>query len=720
MKKLLVLLVAICCFNGIKADEGMWMLSHVSPQSMKIMKDLGLELSKKELYNPKGSSLKDAVVAFGGFCSGVIVSPDGLVFTNHHCGFGNIQALATPENDILKNGFVARTQADELPAKGLFVRLLQRTDDITKDVMKAYNKAYKKMMTEKPELTNAEIEKFRSFAIDSICNEIENKYNKKYPKLISEVESYYTGNEFYINIYKQYDDIRLVFAPPQSLGKFGGETDNWMWPRQTCDFSVFRIYSDNNNEPAEYSATNRPLQAKRYAKISLDGYEKGDYCMTIGYPGSTDRYLSSFGITEQMECGNAARINVRGVKQDVWKRWMNSDATIRLQYASKYAQSSNYWKNNIGMNKALKDLGVVEQKQAKEKQITEWAKKKKSTNVRFGNIISELSEAYKSRKEAVYALSFLQESFPGGPDMFRIANYYNHLQKAVDNDAKESLKNRIRTQYKDRNEQVDKETMIVLMENYAKQVKPEYLPSFYEIIKNEYNQDYTAFVNDMFSKTFLNNPNCIDSTFTEEQVKNDMAMACLNSVQELGAKLKKQISTANLTVSENERKLCQAIVEMEFDRPHYSDANFTMRLSYGFVNDYTSAEGHQNYYTTMPSILEKIAKCDEIDEYWVEPEVKTLFEKGNFGPYKDEKTGEMQLCFLSNNDITGGNSGSPMFNGKGELIGLAFDGNWDAMSSDVSFTQDLTRCIGVDIRYVLYIIDCWGGADRLIKEMGVK
>ena len=442
--------------------------------------------------------------------------------------------------------------------------------------------------------------------------------------------------------------------------------------------------------------------------------------MTIGYPGSTNRYLSSFGIIERMECDNAARINVRGVKQEVWKRWMNSDATIRLQYASKYAQSSNYWKNSIGMNKALKELKVVEQKQQKESDIAAWAKKNKDTENRFGNVVENLRQAYHTRKEVTHALQFLQESFPGGPDMFRIANYYNYLQRVEGKEAKEAWKNRIRTQYKDRNEQVDKETMIVLMENYVKQVKPEYLPDFYATIQKEYNNDYAAYVNDLFNKTVLNNPSCIDSTYTVEQLKNDMAMACLNSVISLGRELRNKIKDANLTIEENERKLCQAILEMEMDRPHYSDANFTMRLSYGYVNDYTSAAGHQNYYTTMPSILDKIAQCDKIDEYWVEPEVKAMFEEGNFGPYKDAKSGEMQLCFLTNNDITGGNSGSPMFNGKGELIGLAFDGNWDAMSSDISFTQALTRCIGVDIRYVLYIIDRWGKADRLIKELNIE
>ena len=273
-KKFLTLLAFVCGLNGMKADEGMWMLSHISPKSMKVMKDLGLQMSEKELYNTKGTSLKDAVVSFGGFCSGVVVSPDGLVFTNHHCGFGNIQALATPENDILKNGFVARTQAEELPAKGLYVQILQRTEDITKRVNKALDKYYKEHASEMAKLGENAKEKMRWNSVDSICLAIENEYAKKYPELICEVSPYYTGNAFYVNVYKQYDDIRLVFAPPQSLGKFGGETDNWMWPRQTCDFSVFRIYADKDNQPAEYSADNRPLKAERYAKVSLEGFKK--------------------------------------------------------------------------------------------------------------------------------------------------------------------------------------------------------------------------------------------------------------------------------------------------------------------------------------------------------------------------------------------------------------------------------------------------------------
>ena len=719
-KKFLMLLAFACCFGVVKADEGMWMLSHISPKSMKVMKDLGLEMSKKELYNTKGTSLKDAVVSFGGFCTGVIVSPDGLVFTNHQCGFSSIQALATPENDILKNGFVARTQAEELPANGLYVRILQRTDDVTKRVDKALRKYYKAHEAQLDTLGDNAEEKLRYYVVDSVCLAIENEYAKKYPELICEVSPYYTGNAFYANVYKQYDDIRLVFAPPQSLGKFGGETDNWMWPRQTCDFSVFRIYTDADNQPAEYSPSNRPMQAGRYVRISLDGYEKGDYCMTIGYPGSTNRYLSSYGIVERMENVNMARIEVRGVKQEVWKKWMDSDPAIRLQYASKYANSSNYWKNSIGMNKALKELKVVEGKQQQEQQINAWIQKDKKRQARFGDLLADLGQAYAGRKAGNHAVSYLNESFVGGPDLLRIALYYTNLQAVVDSSAKEAWKSRLRQQYKDWNQDVDKETMTVLIDNYAKQVEKEFLPDFYQIIEKEYANDTRAYVDAMFKQTMLADTNCVNQSPTQEQKDKDMALSCLKSVMMLGQKVSQDIRKYNIAISQGERLLCEAILDMEMDQPHYSDANSTMRLSYGFVNDYTGASGHQDYFTTMPSLLAKIAQSDKIDEYKVEPEVKALFEAGDFGPYKDQASGEMQLCFLTNNDITGGNSGSPMFNGKGELIGLAFDGNWDAMSSDISFTQDLTRCIGVDIRYVLYIIDRWGQAGRLLQETGVK
>ena len=716
MKKNLLTLVAALCMGAMAhADEGMWMLSNVSGKSMKIMQDLGLELSKKELYNPGGKSLKDAVVNFGGFCSGVIVSESGLVFTNHHCGYGNIQALATPQNDILEHGFVAHTQADELPAKGLYVRLLQRTDDVTERILKVVDKKVTPLRSYFTP-TGVLMEGRRNEVIDSMCSVVEREYEKKYPGTVCEVETYFQGNEFYVNVYKQYDDVRLVFAPPQSLGKFGGETDNWMWPRQTCDFSVFRIYANKQNEPAEYSPTNRPYKPVRHAKVSMRGFEKGDYCMTIGYPGSTNRYLSSFGITEEMENGNLSRINVRGVKQEVWKKWMESDPAIRLKYASKYAQSSNYWKNSIGMNKALKELGVVEQKQQKEDRLEQWIAAKASRKAEYGAVMKNLRHAYSQRKAQDKAMCFMNETFLGGSDVLRIAAYVRTMQGVTDSARRELYKTQITKMFKDTDINVDKETTVALLDNYAKEMQPKFLPGVYTTIKEQFGGDCKAYVDWLFAHTALTDVKCLEQV-DSISATDDAAMQCITSVMDLRNSLREEVRNANMAIVANERKLCKAIVEMEMDKPHYSDANFTMRLSYGFVNDYTSAAGHQDFYTTMGSLLDKVAQSEEIKDYVMEDEIKALFERGDFGPYKDKRSGQMQLCFLTNNDITGGNSGSPMFNGKGELIGLAFDGNWDAMSSDISFTQDLTRCIGVDIRYVLYIIDKWGGASRIIGEL---
>lgn len=718
LKKCTLIAVAFfCAMSHTFADEGMWTVNNLTAKDMEIMKSLGLEMTRKELYNPKGVSLKDAVVSFGGYCSGVIVSPDGLVLTNHHCGFGCIQAIATPENDILKNGFAAMTIADEIPAEGLFVQILQKTEDVTAKIEKKLKKAYRKKDTK--DLTDAQKEALRRELIEAACIEVEEEYTKKYPEYVCTVSNYFSGNAYYVNIYKEYNDIRLVFAPPQSLGKFGGDTDNWMWPRQTCDFSVFRIYTDKNNEPAPYSADNQPMKAERYAKVSIDGYEKGDFCMTIGYPGSTNRYLSSFGISERMDNINAARINVRGIKQEIWRKWMNADPVINLQYASKYAQSSNYWKNSIGMNKALKELKVVEQKQKKERDITQWLSGNNKRKERFSNLLPQLEKAYTDRKAAHREINFLNESFFNGPEIIKIARYYDIMTHNADEQAKATWKERIQQIYKDWNKNVDIETMTALIDNYAEQTQGNALPRFYQTIKNEYGGITKAYVNALYEQTALNSTDCLTSELTADQMEQDMAFICMKDITATLDSLQTAIKDASLIITANERLLCQAVLEMEFDKPHYSDANSTMRLSYGFVNDYTGTSGHQDYFTTMPSLLEKVAQSDKISDYKMEKNISELFEAGDFGPYKDSKTGEMQLCFLTNNDITGGNSGSPMFNGKGELIGLAFDGNWDAMSNDISFTQELTRCIGVDIRFVLYIIDRWGNAHRLIEEMGI-
>lgn len=715
-----LLALTVMAGTSAKADEGMWMLNSLTPQNMKVMNDLGLKLTDKELYNPKGVSLKDAVVSFGGYCSGVIVSPEGLVFTNHHCGYSNIQALSTPENDMLTNGFVAADKSKEIPAPGLFIDILQYTKNVTKRVNKEIKKFYRKLDKEERAQMG---DNWQSILLDqhfySIAEKIQQEYTKNDPTLKAKVSSYYSDNEFYVSVYKHYTDIRLVFTPPQSLGKFGGETDNWMWPRQTCDFSVFRIYVNENNEPADYAASNRPYQPKHFAPVSLEGFKMGDYSMTLGFPGSTDRYLSSYGINERMTCINAARIEVRGVKQDIWKKWMDSDATINLQYAAKYANSSNYWKNSIGMNKALKELKVVEQKQELENKVRTWIEAKKKRQNEFGNLFHNLENAYNTRRNDFYARVFLSETFYGGSDIFNIANAINDLLKASDEKLKKRITEVIEKKYKDYNEKVDRETTTALLEFYAQKVSAAYLPAFYQTIQSEFNGDYKKFVDNLFDKSALSKADVLGKLQNKE-LEKDIMIQYINQVKDISKKLAENGKEHSYTIAENEKLLCRAIIDMEEEEAHYSDANSTLRLSYGIVADYTNDGIRQNYFTTSQSLLDKIAQSDSIADYEVEPSITAMLKAGNFGPYTDKNTGEMQLCFITNNDITGGNSGSPMFNGNGELIGLAFDGNWDSMSSDISYTLNLTRCIGVDIRYVLYIIDRWGKASHLIQEINAK
>lgn len=676
------------------ADEGMWMLNKIDHRTEKVMKELGLQLTPRQLYNPGGESLKDAVVDFGDFCSGVVVSPDGLVFTNHHCGFGAIQSLSTPEDDILKNGFVAHSREQERPAEGLFVRFLERTEDCTGRVMRA--------------MDGLGIEK-----LDSVMTAVEEEYTKKNEGKYCLVKNYYNGNAFYVSIYKTYTDIRLAFTAPETVGKFGGDTDNWMWPRQTCDFSVFRIYADANGEPADYSEDNQPLKVKRYAKVSLDGYMPGDYCMTIGYPGSTSRYLSSYGINERINGINVSMIQVRGLKQDIWKKRMEADRVVGIKYASKFASSSNYWKNSIGMNKAIKDLNVIGLKQDLENDIRTWYQVDESLTRRFGKMFDEMERDYGRRFQYLRASGFFSETFVRGIELFRLASIFNG---SADGQAERQA-----AFLKDYDASLDREVMAALLENYRKQVSSEFLPSIYQVIDSQFKGSYQDYAKWVFDSTVVTRPDAVQKFEADSLlVQTDPAMLYAQSIREFARNMATdEIKEMSENIAYNEHMLTQAILEYDQESAHYSDANFSMRLSYGYIQDYTSQGTHYDYYTTSRSLLDKAATQEQNPDYEFPEDIANLFKSKDFGRYADARTGDLNLCFLSNNDITGGNSGSPMFNGKGEVIGLAFDGNWEAMSGDISFDNDLQRCIGVDIRYVLYIIDKWGKADNLIKELGL-
>ena len=711
--KRIILSMLLLCSMASKADEGMWMLNRIDPKTAEVMKSLGLQLTPGQLYNPEGESLKDCVVDFCDFCSGVVVSPQGLVFTNHHCGFSGIQALSTTDDDILKNGFAARSFEEERPVEGFFVRFLDRTEECTGRVMRAMNEIYK---------ANPDVEaKVLDYQkLDSVMTAVEKEYTQANPDRDCLVKSYYGGNRYFVSIYKVYNDIRLVFTPTQTLGKFGGDTDNWMWPRQTCDFSVFRIYATKDGEPADYSKDNVPLKAKRYARVSLDGFQPGDYCMTVGYPGSTDRYLSSYGIRERVDGSNVAMIDVRGKKQQVWKRWMESDRAIAIKYASKFASSSNYWKNSIGMNKAVKELNVIGQKQQLEEDIRRWYGRDAGLKIRFGTMFDELEKAYSNRFEAVRAYTFFSETFLRGMELRRVAAVAASKPRDMDSTEVALAREELQAFYKDYDARVDEETMAVLLDNYRRQVKKEYLPSIYETIDRDFKGDTKAYVRDIFARTALTDISCVEKYISDSTLTDtDPMFKFQKSVRNMQTTINQRIRSDRQTIEYNERLLTQAILERDQDTPHYSDANFSLRLSYGYIQDYTAGSQHFDYYTASQSLLDKAARQGEIKDYELEPDIISLIKERDFGRYADSKDKDLHLCFLSNNDITGGNSGSPMFNGKGELIGLAFDGNWEAMSGDITFNPDLQRCIGVDIRFVLYLIEKWGKADRLIEEMGL-
>ncbi len=714
MKKLLsTALLLLAGSLGTFADEGMWMLNRIDQKTADVMKNLGLTLTPSELYNPDGVSLKDAVVDFGDFCSGVVVSDKGLVFTNHHCGYGAIQALSTPEDDILKNGFVARNMEEERPAQGLFVRFLQRTEECTSRIMTALDAIYRA----NPSVPAKELNNTK---LDSICRAVESEYAKANPGLDCMVRSYYGGNAYYVSFYKTYRDVRLVFTPTETLGKYGGDTDNWMWPRQTCDFSLFRIYADKNGEPADYSEDNVPFRPKRFAKVSIEGYRPGDFCMTVGYPGSTNRYLSSWGIRERVEVRNIPTIQVRGKKQEVWKKWMDADRAVAIKYASKWASSSNYWKNSIGMNKAVADLDVIGQKQGLEKGIAAWYGADADLNRRFGDMFPVLEKAYAERREAMHASGFYNETFMRGIEIYRIANMLSRMAQDAEEGQIAATRQSVARFFKDYDARLDEETMGVLMENYRSQVPEKYLPECYKTVDQKFGGSCRAYARDLFSRTICKDTTCLDRLLSDSTLREtDPAFQFCATIPDKMMEIYQEMKEPNRTITYNEFLLTQALLEKDQENPHYSDANFTMRLSYGFVQDYTAQGRKFDYYTTVQSLLDKVAKQNENEEYYLENDIATLLGKGDFGRYADPHTGELQLCFISNNDITGGNSGSPMFNGRGELIGLAFDGNWEAMSGDISFNSDLQRCIGVDIRFVLYLIDKWGKAPHLIREMGL-
>ena len=686
------------------ADEGMWTLYNLPQAVYEQMQAEGFTLPYGSLYsNP--DAIKNAVVNFSGYCSGVVVSPDGLVFTNHHCGFEGIRSHSTVDHDYMLNGFFAKSFAEELPNENMFVSFMKEQKDIT-----AHMEALRIH-----DWSNARQEEM----IDSVANAMTDSIKKIDPTLHITVEPFYEGNKYYATTYQDFTDLRLVFTVPKSMGKFGGETDNWMWPRQTCDFSVFRIYADpKTNGPAAYSKDNVPYHPKHWAPVSMDGYKDGDFAMTVGYPGSTERYLSSYGIEEMRDAQNAPRAQVRGVKQAVMLRHMRASEAVRIKYDSKYAQSSNYWKNSIGMNKCIDSVGIVQMKRDYEAKIKHY---QDSTGFLKGRLnIKHLGDLYANRHNDMKDMLLFNETFRRTNELTsRAINFASGLIAVKNPEAKAEKQYVMFDDNSDTwDAALDREVMAALLKNYAEQVDKADLPEFYNDINTKWGGDYQKFTDYLWTNSILMKKKA-KIFVNSDKVKNDPAVKYGEQLLTVMKNLRKKLAESMDEIDEQERLLCEAKVRMEQDMPHYSDANFTMRLSYGQVGGYLLDGKPSGYYTTAESIVEKMKRGKENFEYEAEPIMQELMSASDFGPYTDKTTGKMQLCFLTNNDITGGNSGSPIFDGKGQLIGLAFDGNWDSLSGDIWFDSKLARCIGVDVRYMVYLMDRWGHADRLLEEMGV-
>lgn len=707
MKRLAIVLLVVVSFFAARADEGMWMLPLIEKLNIQKMNGMGCTLSAEDIYSDKNSSLKDAVIVFGNGCTGVVVSNQGLIFTNHHCGFSAIQQHSTVEHNYLKDGFTAEKMEDEIPTPGLTVKFLVSITDVTE-----------KVMSQIPDTLTGEK---RIAKQDSILSDIKKEFAKDSGYIVSP-KSFYSNNEFYVFVYEEFTDVRFAYAPPSAIGKFGGDTDNWMWPRHTGDFSVFRVYSNKNGKPANYSKDNVPYTPKRFVTISNKGYTAGDYSMILGNPGTTTRYLSSWGIVNRMNNINQARIDVRGAKQDVWKKFMLRDEAINIAYASKFARSSNYWKNSIGMNKAIGKLDIVERKKTEEKSFTEWVNASPDRQAKYGKVLENLQAGYEKIKPYSRALNFMRESLLGGAEMPRIAS---QLVKLTENKfVKDSVLLKAEKLYKDYYTEVDRATFPVMIEQYKKAVSSEYLPAFYTIIDKKHKGSTDKYANAIYSKSAFSSFETFKKALNKKSVNllNDPAVLYWREVMLLSGSLQKgDYDEAVAQIKDAERLYEAGLKEMaaENGTARYPDANFTMRLTYGSIGGYKPADAvDYDYFTTTQGILEKEIPNDY--EFDVPRKLKSAITYKDFGAYTDAKTGKMHVAFLSNNDITGGNSGSPIFNAKGELIGLAFDGNWEAMSGDIVFEPKLQRTINVDIRYVMFVMDKVGGAQRLLNELLVK
>jgi hypothetical protein len=699
---------------AVKADEGMWLLLHVDRLNQTELQKMGLQLTPEEIYSINNSSLKDAIAIFGRGCTAEVISDQGLLLTNHHCGYGQIQEHSSVEHDYLSNGFWAQNFEEELPNPGLTATFLIRVEDVTEAIL--------------GELKDEMTEQERSKAIRNKSQELQNAATEE-SHYTASVRSFFEGNEFYLFVYETFRDVRLVGAPPSSIGKFGADTDNWMWPRHTGDFALFRVYTDKEGKPADYSTDNIPMKPRHHLPVSLEGYQKGDFSMILGYPGGTQRYMTSHGVKMALDISNQTVVDIRDIKLKIMMEQMQADPAVRIQYATKYARISNYWKYFIGQNKGLKRLRVYDKKVELEDEFTQWVNQTADLKEKYGEALPMIAKAYNTISEYELIRIYQNEAIVRGSEILGFAGRFSNLKKELEeknpdqakvNQEVERLRGSSADYFKDYNASIDKKLLAAMFQMYDKNVPLSQQPRYMIDLSKKYKGNFEKFADMVFATSIFTTSEKVEAFLSKPSAKaldKDIAYQTIRAFNNFFTEeISPKTVEAREMLNKGNRLFVAGLREMNADREFYPDANFTMRMTYGQVLDYYPADAvHYNYFTTMTGIMEKEDPANW--EFVVPEKLKALYEAKDFGRYG---TGDvMNVCFLTNHDITGGNSGSPVLNGKGELIGLAFDGNWEAMSGDIAFEPDLQRTINVDIRYVLFIIDKYAGAKHLIDEMTI-
>ncbi len=728
MKKLLLIVFAaltlgLGSFASTPPDEGMWLPIFVERLNYVDMQEMGLQLTAEEIYSINSSSIKDAIVGLsrgstpsGFFCTAEVVSEEGLLFTNHHCGFSYIQEHSSIENDYLADGFWAMSKEEELANPGLSATFFRSMANITDSII--------------PFLSDTMTEAERSGKVKEITSRLKKRASEdgKYHVV---TKGFFGGNEYYLFVYEVYTDVRLVGCPPSSVGKFGGDTDNWMWPRHTGDFCIFRVYTAPDGSSAEYSEENIPMKPKHHLPVSIAGYDKGDFSMIWGYPGSTQRYLTSYGVEFNMNYLYPSLINIFGKKLEIWKKYMDKDRKTKIQYASKYAGASNTWKYMIGQERGLKRLKVIDKKQDIEKGFRKWADSNTETKEKYGDVLNNYEETYKAMGGDYEKFLYTVLSGLNGPEILGYAQGFGQLYDLLEKKTNEAIveetvaemREAAKNHFKDYNEKLDQDVMAGLFKLYYEKVEEDFIPEQFKEMLDKNKGDFKALAEYVFEKSVFSNMEKVNEFLDKPKAKTiekDPAYILAGSFMQKMMEARGAYQQAQSNMSKYDRLFIAGLREMNPDKVYYPDANSTMRLSYGMVLDYYPADAvYYNYFTTLRGVMEK--EDPNNDEFIVDEKLKKLYQEKDYGKYGEKINGEKRLitCFLTTHDITGGNSGSPVMNGNGELIGIAFDGNWEAMSGDIAFEPELQRTISVDIRYVLFIIDKFAGAQNLIDELTI-